>query len=133
MIRRDQTGAGGVTSFLAIPFGVAIAVLLAIGVYIFVIRDGDQPTAADSGELDARPMDSATLPEGSAGDTESTGNETGSDGIVGDSGATDLRPIILDADDGPPPAATVEELEIPDRIDPSVVEPGPPGAQPQAD
>jgi hypothetical protein len=111
MTRKDEAGSKGAARFLARPLIVAVAVAILIAIYISFIA-GEPPTAVAPADLDTRP------PAAPAD-------------IIENPSAADLRPNILDAGEGPPPAASIEELDIPDHIDPSVVEPGPPGAQPE--
>jgi hypothetical protein len=49
--------------------------------------------------------------------------------VIDNTSRSDNRPNILDAGEGADPATTVDELDVPDRVNPGVVEPGPPPAE----
>lgn len=128
MTRNDEAGPKGAATSLSRPLIVALAVIAVIGLYIFVFHGGQSPTDRAPAALDERPATGGTSDL-----VEQPGGTAPADEVIEGSGATDLRPNILDADEGPPPAATVEDLEVPDRINPGVVDPGPPETQPAID
>jgi hypothetical protein len=128
MTRNDEAGPRGAAAFLSRPVIVALSVIAAIALYIFVFHDGQSPSERAPAALDERPATG-----GSSDLVEQPGGAAPAGEVIGGSGASDLRPNILDADEGPPPAETVEDLEVPDRINPGVVDPGPPETQPTID
>ena len=126
MKRTDEAGAKGAAAFFARPIILALAAIAVIAGYIFFI-EGEAPTELSPEDLDERPTGAGSFPDGAADENiEGLGNETDTDDFIDTSGASDLRPEILDPDQGPPPATSVEELDLPERVDESVVEPGRP-------
>jgi hypothetical protein len=126
MKRTDEAGPRGAAAFLSRPILLALAVIAVIAVYIAFLG-GESPTELPPERLDERPTGAGSLPDGPVDENiEGLGNETSTGDFIDSSGASDLRPEILDAGEGPPPATSVEELDVPDRINEGVVEPGPP-------
>ncbi len=126
MKRTDEAGSKGAAAFLSRPILLALAVIALIAGYIVFI-EGDAPTELPPADLDERPTGAGSFPDGAVDENiEGLGNETDTDDFIDNSGAGDLRPEILDPSEGPPPATSVEELDVPDRINEGVVEPGPP-------
>lgn len=125
MKRDNEAGPRGAAAFLARPIILAVAVIVLIGIYMAFLR-GTPPTAVPPEDLDQRPTGAGTLPEGDVGQQFEGPNGTETGDFLDSTGATDLRPEILDPTDEPPAATSIEELDVPDRIQEGVVEPGPP-------
>jgi len=126
MNSKDEAGPKGAARFLSRPLIVAVAVVLAVAVYIFFIEQ-EPPTAVTPEDLEARPTGAGSLPDGAADERiEGLGNETATDDFIDDSSQGDLRPEILDPNAGPGPVTDVEDLNPPEPVDEDVLEPGPP-------
>ena len=127
---REDDGPRGVMRFFAIPLVLALGVFLLIAVYIGFIADRDPPGSEMPEDVGARPAGAGTNPDGVVDERlEGMSNDTATEDLIDNSQASDSRPAILDAGEGPDPATSIEELEVPDRINEGVVEPGPPPAQ----
>jgi len=127
--QRKDDGPRAAAAFLARPFVLAVAVVLVLAAVLYV-TGGDRRSDVIPQDTGTRPTGSGTLPGGAA-DAEIEGMESGTSpgDIIDNSSRSDNRPNILEAGEGPPPAATVDELDLPEQVDPSVIEPGPPPAQ----
>jgi hypothetical protein len=125
--QRDDDGPRGAMRFFAIPLILAVAAVLLIAVYIGFIADRDPPGSQMPEDVGARPAGAGTNPDGVVDERlEGMSNETSTEDLIDGSQASDNRPAILDAGEGPGPATSIEELEVPDRINEGVVDPGPP-------
>ena len=126
MKRTDEAGPKGAATFFARPIILALVVIALIAGYIYFM-EGEAPTELPSQDLDERPTGAGSFPDGAVDENiEGLRNETDTEDFIDNSGAGDLRPEILDPYEGPPPATSVEELDVPERINEGVVEPGPP-------
>jgi hypothetical protein len=125
--RREDDGPRGAMRFFAIPLVLAVAVILVIAVYIGFIADQDPPGSEMPEDVGARPAGAGTNPDGVVDERlEGMSNETSTEDFIDNSQASDSRPAILDADEGPDPATSIEDLDVPERINEGVVDPGPP-------
>jgi hypothetical protein len=124
---RREDGPRGAMRFFTIPLILAVAVVLLIAVYIGFLADRDPPGSQMPEDVGARPAGAGTNPDGVVDQRlEGMSNETSTEDFIDNSQASDNRPAILDAGEGPDPATSVEDLDVPDRVNEGVVDPGPP-------
>lgn len=112
--------------FPAIAIAVAAIVLIAVALAIWGEGDPSEGGIVGGADIETRPTGAGTLPDGSVDENvEGMRNQTSTGDFVDQTTATDDRPEILDADNGPDPAPSVEELETertPAELPPSVEE-----------
>jgi len=127
MAHRDEAGGRAAGKFMGRIAVVAIVVVALIAVWIFFFADQDPPGSEMPEDVGARPTGAGSLPDDAVDERiEGLENQTTTDDFIDQSGASDTRPAILDPGNGPDPAASVEELDVPERINEGVVEPGQP-------
>src|SRR6056297_336935 len=127
MAHRDEAGGRAAGKFMGRIAVVAIVVVALIAVWIFFFADQDPPGSEMPEDVGARPTGAGSLPDDAIDERiEGLENQTTTDDFIDQSGASDTRPAILDPGNGPDPAASVEELDVPERINEGVVEPGEP-------
>ena len=125
MTRQDEAGARGAARSLARPLIIAVVVVLLIGGYVLFIADRDPPGSVMPEDVGARPAGAGSVPDGAADDRiEGVGNESATDDFIDGSQASDARPSILEVPDGPEPVPGVDKLNVPDRVNDGVTEPG---------
>jgi len=127
MAQRDEAGGRAAGTFIGRIAVVAVIVVALIAVWIFFFADQD-PAGSDMPEdVGARPPGAGSAPDGAVDERiEGLGNETSTDDFIDQSGASDSRPAILDPSEGPDPATSLEELDVPERINEGVVDPDAP-------
>jgi hypothetical protein len=127
---REEDGAKGAARFLARPLILAVIVFILVVAFVLFLRGGrsDMMTPA---EVSPGAAGIGTEPGGVAIQTDGAQQQRTVDpgAVMDNTSRSDNRPNILDAGEGADPAATVDELDVPDRVNPGVTDPGPPPAQ----